>query len=1063
MLSQTTSGIQIDSNQAPFDTNDDDSDISNGLPVETHEASVDSMVEHAFSKESLPANLCIMVPHCREKLDFLSSTVQRLVNYTSEPRNAPHILYVLRRIKNIHGFGYRYDRFWDRLGSCNMLNSSCINIHPNSLMTIADVDTLFRVYSILNTSDLSDPCAVISRIRQSFANRLNCNPKMDFMLSNDEVTDENASVFLGILKPLLDSFFIPHSDLPSRTYLDDDIPLQKESLLSQLHWQRSSYLSPDLAASRLMLDEPQKRICIMDGFVLNGIQDDLEWNGGTFDFLVTTLRPGCQVIALSPKVFNPQNLAQWLRRYVGPMQFVMGRKFPEVRVFYNGYNFDPFDSMQPFRYAKTALDTLEKTLSGSSGSLQQLFQSDITNLSPTNYPFNPQFELMAKSIMKDLLAKAGIDTLRKLTHFSRGVYDYAKRYLPGKSLHNPDLCPAGVDTGDKMTIEAFVDQLIDLKSNHLGSKLVRLLNLDHVINSDLSNHVSQVINRVIEDGIYPAVICCPKTQPFGIYRRLFMEMLPVMPHVDNDITALFGHSDMALFRRGVAVVTTNTHPDIASYVYSNVEQFKIVLTSSAIYGGKHYVYHFPSYNEISPLWARRRALSLGNTVSGAERVSIFALPHTYVLHLLRYMLGPLMLDFHWLSPGVSMDRYRKSLGSEPTATPELIQSLDRSSFMRFMDDHGRKYTETPLGTPMGNYMDYRSESQVPIAYQREIGVSDHSESPRQLHRSEPGVYRAADLKVPRARNMLERHVHLESMEGALREAGVDIEEFYRLDRKKKYEDKFIEYLRSRIYSTLLYKQKDVHIVYKTLGLSGARILGIDGAEYTLVWMGRDNNIFVPTITIGNRVKDTISRFCEDNKHNEFFVILKDQNSYIFTPAMFIKDIVSLPKADRLHHEVMLWSSRGATSIRMAPGTPVGALPDKLDYMCLGPDESSLRKLPGTIDSRAILPPDLSKMVDRAVDMQRNSCLAESEMMAMAIDKILATPRIGAKTPQEAYKLLISTREMYRNRALGGLERYLSDREGVSRVWGRRPGSVSQSVGSLKLGFDPRNTGGTTSV
>ncbi|GFE53812.1 phytoene synthase, putative [Babesia ovis] len=1084
--------------------------------TDTCEANLDDMVENAFIYDPQPEHLCIMGCQGQDKSALLSKIVTRLSAHKRKKRHAPHILYVVRSGHEINILNDKHGSFWSALGSVNLITTGGIALKPTNLMTLADMETLIGVYNTMNNPECSDAGSIVTHLKQLFDRLPPVDPtgdaapcedvpresserKLTLKFNDILLNDTNTEPFVSTLKTLITSFLRSHDDVANRDWTVGVFPPQKEAMLSQYKWQESSYQTPEELAERLKIDERGKRIMLVDGLAYDYKTTRNRWLTGTFDFVMSTLLPECQLVAISPRTFNPQNLAQWIRRSIGPIEFVLGRKFPEIRVFYDKWDFNPFEDMRPFRYAKADVAMMREALSGSVSDLQAVFQKNIRHLFPVNYPVNIQFQSMIKQILKDLMADAGIDTMHKLKHRSRNAFDYVKQYLPGGSAYRRPRKSKNTepeDLNDPASIDAFLDQLISLEAHRFGARLVPLLQLSTVVHKRARHYAGEIVDHAIKDGLYPTIIYAGGKHDLHSYYPVLMDRFDVIPDLETRLQECEIGADIGEYlKRGVACLHGKTHRNVVSFVLKNIDLFKVIVTNSSILGGKHYICHFTNDKDRSDRDdVVRSKFTVGNSCLGAERISFWAIPHTIILRELMTLLSPMRVDFRWLDPGEMLNNWRRGTPREIGLNPRLAQSMERGTFAKFMEEHGNRFAMKPTNLSPDRAYDSRKPSSscdlppyrgagprnTPVVepLTDEIAADNLRHSFESYRGTTPGSQEALDdnllavgqttgfsppgmlerpwsvqpghdhpdipIRSPHITNMLERQIHLEALEGALRLAGVDMEPFYRLDQKKKSALRYEEYVRAHIYGMLLHKQKDIYTIHGAIGLHGAEIIGLDNQEYTMVWMGRPREFLLPHHSVFEPILVNIHRLFEEHGQNQVFTVLKGDKGYLCISAIFIKDISALPtRGARIEGKIrnML---RQKISVQMEDGIPDGSLPNELHYFSLSEGVTpDFQLCPETLQSSAFLPPRTQTMISAGLEMKRHYGALETEMTNDAIDKILATPSVGPKTSSEAFQLLMTVRSIYRNRALGGLERYLTERDATSLTWGRRSGSPSQ--------------------
>ncbi|GIX65953.1 microsomal signal peptidase [Babesia caballi] len=920
---------------------------------------VDEMVEKAFEDKPMAQNFCAM--GCREeiKTEMFAALLSRLAEHKRKKKNAPHVLYVCRKKWHVRDLFDKHSSLLESLGKVNVILKNYISIEPNSMLTVTNFRPIFDVYNVVNSVDPTDVVTLMGVLRETLTqveaeaegeggdaveeSQVNdgdvLNAKDGKIIYGGVLVDEsNQEEFVSALRALVDCFLRQHKDLANRS-LDDNAMFapHEDALLSFRRWARRSYRTPEQLVERIKLDEPGKRVVVTDGFMARLDTGKGRTITSLFDMVVSAMRSECQLVALAPYVFNPQNVAQWLGRVVGPTEFLLAQRLPEYRVFYDNWNFDPFETTASPRYSRGHVSLMSKALK--MNDIKPLaVAANFEGIRPTNFPLNRQFDAMCKDIVKEALSLRGVDTINKLKHYSQGAYDYVKQHLDEKMLRgklgegSTEGAEPGGESGEgvqapKMTIDDYLDGVVNLESSKLGIKTMQVFDLDYSLGDMEKKAVQQIVDRVLEDGIYPAAIHT-EAKYIKAYREALEGKFEPVPEIEKAMENV-ALSDVVKdnLRRGVALLSAQSPDAVVEMVRENVGMFKVVVTSIPVFGARHQVIHFDLEKLSRNGTVHRNHGSLINMSLGAERCSFWGLPYKRVLKALTALMSPLDVDFRWLDVRSMLRIWRRSFPKCVASNTRVIGDLERGVFAKYMLDCGKVIAGqvANAGSVNVNKSQPRQERRenVPIhahprwdapriiLAQEQIPMEVHGEGRNYWDGSinvehygtgalqqgmpvaqeawressvgygqpmEPNVatveFKHVSHGFQPTRTMLDRQVKLEALEARLKEAGVDAKPFYLLDQKRKGAERFRNYLRVNIRGKVAYKQRAIQNVSEAVGLHGAEVLGSDGKVYTVVWFGSPKRFHVPNHTISASAWRAMHQLMNERAQHEYFTLLK---------------------------------------------------------------------------------------------------------------------------------------------------------------------------------------------
>ncbi|ORM39814.1 uncharacterized protein BXIN_0015 [Babesia sp. Xinjiang] len=1052
---------------------------------------LDDMVEEAFKDQPPSQHICVMGCRGKARHEILVNIINRLAEHKRKKKNAPHILYIWHTMRHARDFLKEYDTVFHNLGNVNVITGNNINVKPSNLMTVSNIRALLGVYNAVNTTDATDTKRLLEKLRRAITleesiqledepTTNQTNQTLTFSVGDEKLNDQNIEEFATTIKSIVNSFLQSHEEVANRDWdTNSNFPPQKEALLSQLRWSQTHYYTPEAIVQRVKLDEPGKRIVIIDNFEVN---NKTRASSTLRDFIATTMRNECQMVALSYNAWNPQNVAQWFRRAIGPMDFILASKWPEIKVFYENWDYDPFENSSEPIYGKGDIDAMEKALQSNTGGLQNIFGKPIADVRPINYPFNPKFKSMIKDILKNSMALNGIDTLRKLKHYSKDAYDYVKQYLketkkgkPNNSTGNEqtDTQDENEENDNSLTIDTILDRIINLERHAIGLKLMVKLKLNRALTSINEQYVASVVNKVIADALYPTVINVHTRKDYRAYEAALKEKFEIVPELLEEmkrrgITPYSGNQ----LSRGVALISRYTPKHIRNFVHDCMDKFKVIVTNHSRPEARHYVFHYAPehWRRYKPRLILHSEASISNTCLGAEKVSLFGLTHATVARILTSLMAPMDIDFRWLNPTEALNKWYSELPEAIKSNEKLKASMQRGTFASFMKERRDAFTSLNpdmLSTSVQNYYGeepmtydvpyysvtvrsdaspylpmeelnnipsysatYAYETQFPYGMRtRRVTTGGltrpmsrmwppHQHMPKQIASGDVDVQR----RTPVIRNMLDRQICLEALESRLSKAGVNMQPFYHVDQKQRRAMRYYGYLRSHIRGMLLHKAKDIQAINHAINLHGAEVIGMDDGRYKVIWMGQPSKLYITTHTIPDQVYRAMHQLFSNGEMHEFYTLLKAEKGYLFTPAMFIKDISTLPTLGVKIMGELRQAYLQKVVINKDEGVPEGSIADSLYYLALTDNTSDeLPSLPESINTSEFLPERTMALVNTFLDMRRKYDAVQAQLTNDAVEKIIATPSVGVTTREEAIELLNTTRNVYRNRALGGLE------------------------------------------
>ncbi|CDR95690.1 hypothetical protein, conserved [Babesia bigemina] len=1105
---------------------------------------LDDMVEEAFKNQKPADHICIMRYTAGYRAEFLKELLGRLGEHKRKTKNAPHVLYVDRFPHNLKAIRESHKQEMDDFGKVNTISKRKISIAPNNLFTIAELVELSLVYHAINTYGEERAAELLEHLRnmrlhdkiveydlceeEAFADEASAGtPENDakavteLSFKGAPVDETNQEEFAAVLRSLIESFFLSHDEVANRDWNYDGVfAPQKETLISARRLLQSTYHSAAQLADRLQINEPSKRIVILDGFAPRYFPTEATHGTALFDLVMTAMRKECQIAAMSYQLFNPQNVAQWMRRNIGPADFGVAAQFPECRVFKDDWHFNPFENGATPTYGIAEVNFLRKVLAENHLCPRTLFHKPIKDTTPSNWPINKQFEAMLKDILKQAMLINGIDTMHKLKHHSRGTYDYVKQYLPGGKGHRPaekigesgatvygasDEAPQSTEQPDdteSMTIDDLLDQVIDLGRRHGAVKLMQKLNLNSAIQS-MSNQVAKsVIDRVMKDGIYPTVIFA-RHADVEEYKPVLLENFEPIQEMENLVKEYaLDSGDVEYLKRGVACLGRNVHPLTEDFVKRHLHMFKVVVTFLGLRGARHYVCQYPMDQRLNNIQTLRYPAPLLSTVLGAERLSFYGMPPSSTLNALSSLLSTIPTDYRWFVPLAALKHSMAHLPEAVMSNPKLASSFEKGTFAKFMMDCSDAYVDrndgvfnaasdgtekvnccTELYRRRGNTSYTSALAKVPshkweenVLYYGSNGyrtsrkyANQSAENPEQRYhthgqprqpasrtraQTQSPAYTADHVlrnrrpqSVPSMRSMLDRQVHLKSFEGRLTKLGVYMRPFYTLDQKWKRVAKFRSYLRNHIRGMLMHKGKAIHMLNTATSLHGADVLGMDDKHYTIMWVGTPARCTVPNHSLSERVWHAMRKLFEENSHHMYFAVLKAENGgYLCVPSMFIKDICEISNTVEPVRGAILLSRPAEIALSPKEGVPQDAMVDRLRYLVMTDKEGNeAEMLPSRMEAASFLPSATLELVRIGIETVERYKAVEERLTEDAVKKMLESPESGITTRDKALHMLRTTRSIYANRALGGLEQHLRQRQAQQRTWGRVPRSPADML------------------
>ncbi|GBE59600.1 microsomal signal peptidase [Babesia ovata] len=1062
---------------------------------------LDDLVEDAFKDQKMADNFCVLGYTPQHRDEFFVELVRRLAEHKRKTKNAPHVLYVARHSRTIEKLYELCQEENESFGKVNIISDEQISVAPNNLLTVAELTRLSRIYHAINMHNQEQAGELVEYLRNMKLYDKNANSgtsgeetptdeaSVDSSISGEEtptdeasadtpqsagstvtelffkgdpVDDSNQEEFVGVLRSLIDSFFRSHDEVANRNWNERDIFVpQKETLLSIRKLFQNSYHSTTQLADRLQINEPSKRIVVVDGFAPRHMPSERSRGTALFDLLMIAMRNECQMAAISYQLFNPHNLVQWLRRNVGPTDFVVASKFPECRVFKDDWHFDPFENNETPTYGIADVNFLQKVLTENHMCPRTLFHKPNKEATPSNWPLNKQFAVMLKDILKQAMLIKGVDTLHKLKHHSRSTYDYVKQYLPGGREYKPaektgkqdevdngmtdEVSQTTEQSGDAepMTIDDFLDQVIDLGRRHRAVKMMQKLDLDSAIKSMSDKAAVSIIDRVIKDGIYPTVIMA-RPSDVEAYKPVVLEKFEPIPEIESLLEEyVVDMADVEYVKRGVICLGRNFNPLTAEFVKKHLHLFKVVVTYLQMRGARHYVCQYPLDARSAINHTLRYPTSLLNTVLGAERVSFYAMPPSSTLNVLSSFLSSIPIDFRWFKPLEALKHTMAEIPQEVKANSQLASSLEKGTFAKFMTECSDAYLARNgaiLHTTTGDSerVDcctesyYSSDSPSPTNALETVpshkweqntkyyGTTESDESRGDVQKSavhserrqytydqsyQPAPRAGAQTPLPSykgdqvvrngrsqngplMRSMLDRQVHLKTLEGRLLQSGVVMRPFYALDQKWKGVAQFRSYLRNHIRGLLLHKSKAFFMLNFATPLHGADVLGMDGKHYTVVWIGIPTKCTVPNHNLSQQVWHSMRKLFAENSHHTYFAVLKAENGgYLCVPSVFIKDICEMPATGKLVGGAIRASKPAAVVLNPKEGVPQDAMVDRLRYLVMTDEKGNeAEMLPSRMEAASFLPNATLELVRIGLEMVERYNAVEKQLTDDAVTK-----------------------------------------------------------------------------
>ncbi|KAK1934954.1 hypothetical protein X943_003751 [Babesia divergens] len=1089
---------------------------------------VDEMVEEAFQNQPRPVNLCAMACRGSVKDELINRMLSRLAAHTKKRRNAPHILYVCKTLDALEDFTMRYSEDLSSLGKANIISSNRIKLTPNSLITICDSWSFFYVHTILNVKDTKDIALVIDALRSNRHLRCNRNKKgvmsgsiesnasitsgsddlepegrdeTELMFGESIVDESNQEDFTLLLRKLIGSFTKSHEDILEHQWSSDvDTQAPKEALFSFGAWMQRSYQTPEQLSERLLLDEAGKRLVMIDGFNYSVSNDSSTVTAELFDETLVTLRKECQVVALSPGLFSPQNISQWVKRIHSPMEFCTAQKWPEFRLFYGKRHFDPFASKRKVRYAWKYTSAMRQMLTSNKADPTYFFNTESDKPGcMANAPWNDELKFLIKDVIKDVLAVQGVDTLHKLKHVSREGYDYIKQHIRGRPQVSYEHGMTNLMKGDTPqnsdynreanTIDNILDNIIDLENYKLGSTFIHRVLSRESFSILMKEQLHSVVDRIIEDGIFPAVIYTRSEKIMELYRYVLNGRFPVSEAIKQRLKEC-GLENIApdMFLEGIATTSEELPPEVVKFVLDNINLFNIVVSAHPINGTRHYICHKPTIEGIKRYHSRIMTnIQQGSLWLGAERITYWGLFPLDVVHSLATLMVHTKVDFSGYNPYGAIEMWKEAMPEEVRSNNALIEKLVQMTFANHMNDCRTIYSgnvDEPLQSRSygshirvhdhGNGIPMHSSTFRPQVVHEGGGIppngtlsSSHMALETPMRQRDPTLYRNAmedhrarredtpvyssnkmgpqhmddTVEKPVIRSMIDRYTHLKYLESKLKVAGVDMQPLYILDQKMKRARRFDIYTKGHIQGLLKFKCRAIGMIHDAVSLSGSEVIGCDGRTYTMVWFGRPDVFSLPNYSVATSVQQGIEGFFQCNSQFEMFCMLKHGDDYICTPAFFIKDILSLPKPGSPMVGSISQFTSETVPILQPPGIPLKSMPAQMPYLVLTAGENKqMYALPSSLHADMFLMDTAINLVRISQETLEYYHKIERELIEDAVVKLMNCNSLGIENREQAISLLNETREVHRKRDLGGLEPYLRHRQAMDRSWGSGNGN-----------------------
>lgn len=1018
------------------------------------QVSLDDIIEEAFKRQVETHNLCAMSCKGKAKDELVYRLLSRFSEYKRKRKNLPHLLYVCRAVSDVSAVIDRYTDSLVTLGKFNIISGNQITITPNSLLTIADSRTLFRIYNVINENGLEDANATIKKLGithgkqddRASGNELtgetkSCFPSqelsnMDLRLGKVEVSEGNSEEFVQLLGQLLQSYMQSHGDLLDKEWTNDtDLFPPKEALLSLKSWVERSYHSPEQLANRLMVDEAGKRLVLLDGFVYDSYYAA---NGSTtsfFDEIMISLKKECQVLALSPKIFSSQNISQWLKKLRVPMEFVVTQALPEFRVAYGSMCFDPFDTERKIKYSSRYNTSIKDILSGKDVDITNFFNVEANTPSfCSNVPWNVKFKEYLKDVIKDALRLQGIDTLHKFKHASRRVYNYIKKYFYGPSraenqkkiIGDGSMALNAESRGNSVkasTIDDVLENLINMETYNIGATLIHKAIRSKTFHDMMLSHAQNVVDRVIDDAIFPTVV-------YNVSKGLsdsFDSLLNGKFDASDDIKDLLRREGLEsdaphMLQEGVAVITRHTNPDIVRFVKDNISLFRVIVTDEQVPGARHIVWCRPVVlNEWNEMKRNMNNIQQANIWLGAERVTFYGVYPLDVARSLISMMNHAAVDFSGYNAKRELGDKGQLISECALKNGELNMKMQQMTFAKYMLDCRDNYIRTATCQGLNE--------PIATSQKRDVEIKPHSGSNgMQEHHTV--------VKAPIIKTMLDRHEYLETLESKLLEMQVDMQPFYILDQKVARAKGFDDYITSHINTMISLKSMYIKEMGMAASLCGADVVGCDGKKYKVVWIGDKCSEKFPMSNVSDNTKVEMQEFMHNHSRIGAFSLLKGDECFLLVPLYFIKDIESIPQQCSPMDVHVSRCTHAAVSIIVNEGMPVDSVPKLMPYLILTNGEPPEQvMLPQEMEAFCFLPRGPVELCKISQEMWNHYGDREAELMDDATSKLLNSTHFKVGTKEDVRRLINQVRSVYRNRSLGGLEVHSKRNRGIDRSWG----------------------------